>query len=305
MASCCTKFDFFGIKITSPSVANDRFSGSSDEDDLFSQFKGAENAAASGERIPAESSSSEQQSNIAETLPTKEFRQVLSSIISSRSSGVSENGPSGQIINDVNGGAQTNAVLPSLSKLRDKGPPRRSPSRLPQRLKREAVGKISDVAATSSTPALNEHTNQGSKAKAAEPRHSVVHKCKKTHVTSIFSSDSDEDIFSTLLTKPAVDSTKCSPVSSGKSTACAPVNEKPSAALSAVAQTSSGDNLKSGLFDSDDDIFTNSTTVNSSMVTADGKAVTRKVDREVFCGGLKATKKPDIFDSDSDDSLFL
>ncbi|EJD74364.1 hypothetical protein LOAG_18312 [Loa loa] len=106
----------------------------------------------------------------------------------------------------------TNAVLPSLAKLRAKGPPRRSPSRLSQHSdKGDDKGEVKSIRA-SVVISANAEDNRTIKGKAEvrnerqdgelkiDPGKYIVENVnnvkQKSEISSIFSSDSDDDFFS-------------------------------------------------------------------------------------------------------------
>ncbi|VDK88161.1 unnamed protein product [Litomosoides sigmodontis] len=238
-----------------------------------------------------------------------------------------------RIMND-----RTNTVLPSLAKLRSKGPPRRSPSRLLQN-----SGKHIDTddltsdhpSALTTTSAGDNQTIQTKICKERQDGQLKVDLWK--HVTenvnnlkqgnsisSIFSSDSDDDIFSTfsIKSKTNIPASKSCIGNNSVQSLPNPRNHSVSTPTSR-AETSKTDCKFKNLFDSDDDLFVNSIPIKKQgqesardrviLARVTQEAIIPKKDeltlekKETVLKKKLSTSKPkkvDIFDDDSDGDLF-
>ncbi|CAG9537518.1 unnamed protein product [Cercopithifilaria johnstoni] len=236
----------------------------------------------------------------------------------------------------------TNAVLPSLAKLRAKGPPRRSPSRLLQNSGKDNDKDEVESVHPSIVVTANVENNQTieEEAEVCKGRQNDLLKIglgkrvtdnvsslkQRNDTNSIFSSDSDDDIFSTFSTRSKTNAlvSKLQNGNDGVQSLLASRDGSlvTSASRSQIPKTDC--KLKT-LFDSDDDLFASSIPVKKQERESgrDKEAVLAKVVQETIIpkkdeSVLKkkepivprnkpSTSKPkriEIFDDDSDGDLF-
>uniref|UniRef100_A0A0R3S4M2 CAP-ZIP_m domain-containing protein n=1 Tax=Elaeophora elaphi TaxID=1147741 RepID=A0A0R3S4M2_9BILA len=153
--------------------------------------------------------------NDAQTSGT--FRNKLDGILSSKIMSNAISGMEERQEKEITGERMkidgTNAVLPSLAKLRAKGPPRRSPSRLLQHSgKSNGKDEVRSVHSVVMTASAEDNQTVREKAEVYKERQggqvkinagkctaeNVSNSKQRNDINSIFSSDSDDDIFSTL-----------------------------------------------------------------------------------------------------------
>uniref|UniRef100_A0A915PZX5 Uncharacterized protein n=1 Tax=Setaria digitata TaxID=48799 RepID=A0A915PZX5_9BILA len=283
----------------------------------------------------------------AETTDT--FRNKLDSILSNKIITNTTSSVEERQVEESAGGnrmnGETSATLSSLAKLRAKGPPRRSPSRLLQQSnKKDNKNEVKSVPSS----VMSQNTEDGriieEQTDTCEGRRdlqlridsrqhiseNVNNMKQRNDISSIFSSDSDDDIFSTFSSKPKRGESVSKPniPRVGKEEARPPlsVRERSLITSSNRAQTFKTSSELRNLFDSDDeDLFTSSipTVKRQNQAARDIKSGNGEVIQEVITPkrngpvGEKReavaptekqsnskSKRIDIFSDDSDGDLF-
>ncbi|VDK75440.1 unnamed protein product [Onchocerca ochengi] len=283
--------------------------------------------------------------NDAETSST--FRNKLDSILSNKIMSNAINGMEKRQGKEIAEGRtkkdETSAVLPSLAKLRAKGPPRRSPSHLLQHSnKRNDNDEVKSISTSVIVSASAENNSTiGEKVEIHKERQDGQQKIdlakritdnvnnvkQRSDISSIFSSDSDDDIFSTFSNKSKTSApVSKSQVRNENIQSLPSSREHPSITSESRTQAPKFDFKLKNLFDSDDeDIFASSISVKKQgqESTRNKEAILEKVIHETIIpkkdGSVLekeetivprrklSTSKPkrvDIFGDDSDGDLF-
>ncbi|KAM3725333.1 WASH complex subunit [Dirofilaria immitis] len=233
---------------------------------------------------------------------------------------------------------ETSAILPSLAKLRAKGPSRRSPSHLSQHSdKKVGSDKVKSISTSAIISASAEDNaairtkaelRQDSQLKMDLTKHIIdkVNNAKQRNdISSIFSSDSDDDIFSFSNKSKTSAPVSKSQVRNEKLQSLPSSREHPSITSESRSQIPKFDSKLKNLFDSDDeDIFASSFSVkkqgqksirnregilgkeiHETVIPKKDESVLEK--RETVIPRKANTLKPkraDIFGDDSDGDLF-
>uniref|UniRef100_A0A183HSI8 CAP-ZIP_m domain-containing protein n=1 Tax=Onchocerca flexuosa TaxID=387005 RepID=A0A183HSI8_9BILA len=283
--------------------------------------------------------------NDAETSST--FRNKLDNILSNKIMSNAINGmekrQEKEIREERTKKDESSAVLPSLAKLRTKGPPRRSPSHLLQHSnKRDDNDEVKSISTSVVMNASAENNSivgekvelhkerQDSQLKIDLAKHITdnVNNIKhRSDISSIFSSDSDDDIFSTFSNKPKTSApVSKSQVKNVNVQSLSSSREHPSITSESRTQAPKFDFKLKNLFDSDDeDIFASSISVKKPEQESirNKEAILEKVIHETVIPKKDGSvlekeetvvprrklntakpKRVDIFGDDSDGDLF-
>ncbi|KAL3982958.1 hypothetical protein ACH3XW_49235 [Acanthocheilonema viteae] len=274
------------------------------------------------------------------------FRNKLDSILSSKimSDAISGLGKrqEKEIVGEKIKDDGTNAVLPFLAKLRAKGPPRRSPSHLLENSgKNSNKDEVRSVHSSIATASAEDNRTIGEIAEMYKERQDGQLKIdlekrttvnvnslkQRNDINSIFSSDSDDDIFSTFSSRSETNAFVSKLHTGNNGVQSLPSSGERSLITSVSrSQTAKTDCKLKNLFDSDNDLFASSISVKKQEQESarDKEATLTKViqeaiipkkngsvleKKETVVPGKKINaskaKRVDIFGDDSDSDIFI